>query len=88
VPELADAELERSWSGLRPSLQDGLPVIGMVPDTENLFVAAGHFRSGLQNSPGTGVLLSEMILGREASISTEPFNPANRIHSRSTATFS
>ena len=88
VPELADAELERSWSGLRPSLQDGLPVIGMVPDTENLFVAAGHFRSGLQNSPGTGVLLSEMILGREASISMEPFAPANRINSRSTATFS
>ena len=88
VPELADAELERCWSGLRPSLHDGLPVIGMVPDTENLFVAAGHFRSGLQNSPATGVLLSEMILGREASISMEPFTPANRIHSRGATTFS
>ena len=86
VPELADAELERCWSGLRPGLQNGLPVIGAVPQTENLFVAAGHFRSGLQNSPGTGVLLSEMILGREPSISMEPFIPANRIQRHSATT--
>ena len=88
MPGLADAELERCWSGLRPSLQDGLPVIGMVPDTENLFVAAGHFRSGLQNSPGTGMLLSEMMLNREPSISMEPFNPANRLYHRSATSFS
>ena len=79
VPRLAEAELERCWSGLRPSLQSGLPVIGLVPETENLFVAAGHFRSGLQNSPGTGILLSEIILGHEPSIDPEPFSPANRI---------
>lgn len=88
VPDLGDAELERCWAGLRPSLQDGLPVIGPVPETENLFVAAGHFRSGLQNSPGTGVLLSEMILGHEPSISMEPFLPANRTHRRSATTIS
>lgn len=88
VPDLADAELEQCWSGLRPGLRNGLPVIGPVPETENLFVAAGHFRSGLQNSPGTGVLLSEMILGRESSISMEPFTPANRVQSHSTTSVS
>lgn len=78
VPALADAELEHCWSGLRPGIRNQLPAIGPVPGTENLFVAAGHFRSGLQNSPGTGILLSEMILGRPLSIDPSPFLPASR----------
>lgn len=83
VPDLAGAELERFWSGFRPGIRDALPVIGQIPRTENLFVAAGHFRSGLQNSPGTGRLLSQIMLGRETSIDSEPFSPAGRSTERS-----
>ena len=68
VPSLADARYERSWAGLRPGSVDGLPSIGQVPGTENLFVAAGHFRSGLQLSPATAMLIRQLILGQEPSI--------------------
>lgn len=68
VPRLSEATIERFWSGLRPGSPDGLPFLGRVPDTENLFIAAGHFRSGLQMSPGTSVLMRELILGQELSI--------------------
>jgi glycine oxidase len=73
VPPLADATVERTWAGLRPGSLDELPCIGGVPGVENLFVAAGHFRSGLQMSPFTAVLLRQLVLGHEPSISLEPY---------------
>jgi glycine oxidase len=73
VPQLEDAELERCWSGFRPGTSRAVPFIGAVPEIENLFVAAGHFRSGLQMSPGTTLLIRELMLGQKTSISPEPF---------------
>jgi glycine oxidase len=61
VPELADATLERCWAGLRPGSPDGLPFIGNVAGYRNLFIAAGHFRTGIQLSPGTGWLVKQML---------------------------
>jgi glycine oxidase len=68
VPALADAPLERSWAGLRPGSPDGLPFLGPVPGVENLFVAAGHFRAGIQLSPGTATVMTELLLGRRTTI--------------------
>jgi glycine oxidase len=73
VSALADAPLERSWAGLRPGSPDGLPFLGPVPGVVNLFVGAGHFRSGIQLSAGTGLLLRDMLLGKTTSIPVEPF---------------
>jgi glycine oxidase len=73
VPALGSAPLERSWAGLRPGSPDGLPFLGWLPGVANLFVAAGHFRSGIQLSTGTGLLLRDLLLGRPASMAMEPF---------------
>jgi glycine oxidase len=73
VPTLADASLERCWSGLRPGSPDGLPFIGRVPEYDNLFLAAGHFRAGIQLSPGTGLLVKEMVLAQPLSLPLEAF---------------
>jgi glycine oxidase len=73
VPELADHPVERCWSGLRPGSPDELPFIGRLPDHDNVFVAAGHFRSGIQLSPGTALLVKEMLLGGLRSVPIEPF---------------
>ena len=73
VPNLRDAELERCWSGLRPAGRGDVPYIGAFPGTDNLFVATGHFRSGLQMSPGTAVLMRQILLGQETTISVTPY---------------
>jgi glycine oxidase len=73
VPELASAPLERCWAGLRPGSPDGMPFLGRVPGYDNLFVAAGHFRAGLQLSPATGLILSELLLDRPPSVPVEAF---------------
>jgi glycine oxidase len=73
VPGLAGANVERTWAGLRPGSPDGVPYIGPVPHVENLFVAAGHFRAGIQLSPGTALLLKERLLGQPASMPLDAF---------------
>ena len=73
VPALETARLERSWSGLRPATRDGLPYLGRVPGLENAFMAAGHFRGGLQLSTGTAVVMSQLIEGRPVEIDLSPF---------------
>lgn len=70
-----DATLEQSWAGLRPGSIDGLPSIGRAPACENAFVAAGHFRAGLHQSPGTAVLVADLITGRQPEIDPAPFAP-------------
>jgi glycine oxidase len=73
VPELAAAHVERTWAGLRPGSPDGLPFLGRVPGFDNLFVAAGHYRAGIQLSPGTGLVLKELLLGQKLTVPLEPF---------------
>jgi glycine oxidase len=73
VPSLAGAALERCWAGLRPGSPDGLPFIGPVPDCSNLYVAAGHFRAGIQLSPATGRAMADLLIGREPVVSLKAF---------------
>jgi glycine oxidase len=73
VPALADATVEHSWAGLRPGSPDGLPYLGRVPGWDNLFVAAGHFRAGLQLSPATGLALARCLLGQAPPVPLDAF---------------
>jgi glycine oxidase len=73
VPALRDAPIENSWAGLRPGTFDGFPYIGRMPGLDNTFVAAGHYRSGLHMSPGTAVVLRQLIMGDEVQIDLTPF---------------
>ena len=73
VPELARAEVERCWAGLRPGSPDGRPFLGSVPGQTNLFLAAGHFRSGIMLSPGTALVMTELLLGRPTTVALDPF---------------
>jgi glycine oxidase len=73
VPGLAGATLEKCWAGLRPGSPDGLPFLGMVPNFENLYVAAGHFRSGIQLSPATGLVMKELMLGQKLTVPLDLF---------------
>lgn len=73
VPDLASAKLEQSWAGLRPATFDGFPYLGRLPGFDNAFAAAGHFRSGLYLSPGTAVVMSQLIRGQTPQVDLTPF---------------
>jgi glycine oxidase len=73
VPGLAHAHLEQCWAGLRPGSADGLPFLGPVPGLDNVFVAAGHFRAGIQLSPATALVVKELLLEQPLTVPLEPF---------------
>lgn len=75
VPSLVDVEVERTWAGLRPGSPDGLPYLGLIPQTSNLFLAAGHFRNGLQMSPATAFLIAELMDGKPAPVDLSALSP-------------
>jgi glycine oxidase len=75
VPALSDAEVERAWAGLRPGSADGMPYLGPVPAYRNVFLAAGHFRAGIQLSTGTALVMTECLTGKRLSIPLEAFRP-------------
>ncbi|MEM9646221.1 MAG: FAD-dependent oxidoreductase [Planctomycetota bacterium] len=73
IPELATAPTLRSWAGLRPLTFDGFPMIGRVPDSAGIYVASGHFRSGIHFSLGTAKLIADQISGVPTEIDVTPF---------------
>jgi len=78
VPGLAHAEVAKCWAGLRPGSLDHLPSLGAVPGCRNLFLAGGHYRAGIQLSPSTGMVMSELLKGRAPSIPLEDFRPGRQ----------
>jgi D-amino-acid dehydrogenase len=63
------------WAGNRPSLPDGLPVLGVAPKYANAFFAFGNSHFGMTAGPVMGKLVAEMVSGAKPSIDIEPFRP-------------
>jgi glycine oxidase len=72
TPTLAGARVEASWAGLRPDTPDHLPFLGEA--RPGLFVATGHFRSGIMLAPVTAEIVRDLIDGR-TSRDLSPFAP-------------
>jgi len=78
-PSIRGAEWSRTWSGLRPQTPHGLPYMGIHPELEGLMIAAGHYRNGILLSPMTGVVMADLIEGKEPSVDLTDFQvPAVR----------
>lgn len=63
------------WAGNRPSLPDGLPVLGVAPRYDNAWFAFGNSHFGMSAGPVMGKLLAELVAGRSPSIDIAPFTP-------------
>jgi glycine/D-amino acid oxidase-like deaminating enzyme len=61
----------------RPVTQDGLPLIGRLPNSKGLYVATGHNVWGILNAPATGEALAQLIAeGATRDVDLAPFDPA------------
>lgn len=72
LPSLSNTKIVRSFAGIRPVPEDGLPILGEVPNQENLYIAATH--SGVTLSPLVGTLITELLAQGETSL------PLNNYH--------
>ncbi|MBI3661514.1 MAG: glycine oxidase ThiO [Acidobacteria bacterium] len=74
VPELAQASVVETWSGLRPDTPDHLPSLGPT-DIEGLLIATGHYRNGILLAPITTRLMREWVIQRKTSMTVDAFSP-------------
>jgi len=73
LPALADYEVEKHWSGLRPGSANGIPYIGTDPGLHGLYFNAGHFRNGVVLGLASVQICCDMIAGRTPIIDPAPF---------------
>jgi glycine oxidase len=66
-PESAAGDLVRAWAGLRPkALRRGGPFLGRLPGSRGIWVACGHYRSGILAGPVSAEILAKELLRGEA----------------------
>jgi D-amino-acid dehydrogenase len=63
------------WAGFRPMCYDDIPIIGRPNNHKNLLFATGHGSTGLSMAPGTGKLVTEIIIGRKPYMDVSVFSP-------------
>jgi len=74
--QLNDSTFVKSWAGLRPGTYDGFPYLGQLGEFENALVATGHFKTGLQLSPATAVVLADLVEGKNPDVDLKPLSPS------------
>ena len=63
IPDLDPGMIVRQWAGLRPkAMRIGGPFIGRWPGVDKLWVAAGHYRTGVTQAPATARILADALL--------------------------
>ncbi|MGI5169822.1 NAD(P)/FAD-dependent oxidoreductase [Spirillospora sp. CA-253888] len=72
-PCLEGAPVMRAYGGFRPYVPDHLPVIGPDPRLPGLWHAGGHEGAGIGLSPGTALLLADLLTGAAPPTDPAPF---------------
>ena len=61
------------WMGNRPSLPDGLPVLGPAPGFGNAWFAFGNSHFGMSAGPVMGKTVAELVAGRPTGFDITAF---------------
>jgi glycine oxidase len=75
LPGLFDYPVVGHWSGLRPGVEGGIPLIGEVNEISGLYLNTGHFRNGVGMAPAAARLLVDGMLGRASITDPRPYLP-------------
>ena len=60
-----ESRIVRHWAGLRPkSLRHGGPLMGPIDTARTLWIATGHYRTGLLIGPKTAEWLVDSLTGK------------------------
>lgn len=76
APVFEEATVLRGWAGFYEITPDDNPILGYVPELENMIVAAGFSGHGFMQGPAIGRAISELILdGAPQIIDLSAFRP-------------
>ena len=60
-PFLSQFPIKRTWAGLMPFTSNSEPIVGTIPQYENLYIVTGLSSSGFEQGPMAGKLMAECI---------------------------
>lgn len=76
-PDLTYSRIDE-WMGHRPTTADSLPVIGVAPNANNVWLGYGHHHVGLTGGPKTGRWLADMVTDTPINADLSAFSPARK----------
>jgi glycine/D-amino acid oxidase-like deaminating enzyme len=87
MPNVANLNALRVWTGFRPATPEGLPLIGPWPSMDGVWIAAGHEGLGITTSLATAQFIADLVAGRTPAIDPLPYAPHSRsvVHGRTGA---
>ena len=74
MPAIADASLVKHTACLRPVTPDWLPIIGLAPGWDNVYLATGAGKKGILISPGIGKAIADLVTDGETDLPVAPFS--------------
>lgn len=66
-----------SWAGIRPRTRDRVPHVGRLE--KGLYLASGHYRSGISMAPRTGAVIADLLEGAPVepdALDLDPLRPS------------
>jgi glycine oxidase len=66
-----------SWAGIRPRTRDRVPQVGRLE--QGLYLASGHYRSGISMAPRTGSVIADLLEGiplESDALDLDPLRPS------------
>ena len=61
LPLLSGLSISRTWAGLMPFSLDGRPIIGKIPQIDDLYIVSGLASSGFGRGPMAGKLIADYV---------------------------
>ena len=77
VPKDSDLDILKHWAGLRPAVDAGKPMIGVLSNFENIYINTGHYRKGILQAPASAKLLVDFLFHIKSFMDIDKFSPKN-----------
>ncbi len=61
LPMLGELSISRTWSGMMPFSLDGRPIIGKIPQLNEVYIVSGLASSGFGRGPMAGNLIADYV---------------------------
>jgi glycine/D-amino acid oxidase-like deaminating enzyme len=74
-PQLAGLKIVRMWAGIMGFTADGLPLIGRMPGSPGLTLAAGFNGGGFSWAAQVGKIVAAELTGQAHGFNLAPFDP-------------
>ncbi|MBO1511432.1 NAD(P)/FAD-dependent oxidoreductase [Metabacillus bambusae] len=74
LPVLKEINCIRAYAGVRPWVEDHLPIVSEVEDVPGFYIASGHEGNGISMSPITGRMVAQLITGEQTDFNIDKLN--------------